>query len=297
MPSEAIVVDFLSHLRAERNYSIHTVKAYGRDLDQFRQLFTADWESLDLPALRSVMAHLARQGLHPRSIRRLLSAVRSFARWAKREGRLSRNVAVGVRGPKTDRPLPGSLQVDTATQIMDAFGSDLMDLRDKAIVELFYSSGLRLSELVGLDLPNLDLVGAQVRVLGKGKRERILPVGRHARDALEKWLAGRSEWAAPEQTAVFVSRRGQRLGPRGIQARVRLIGIRAGIGERLHPHRLRHAFASHLLESSGDLRAVQELLGHADLATTQIYTHLDFQHLAQTYDKAHPRARRRSHPA
>lgn len=296
MTSEAIVVDFLSHLRSERHYSMHTVKAYGRDLERFRNLFTADWENLDLHAIRSVMAKLSRQGLHPRSIRRLLSAVRSFARWAEREGRLSRNVTIGVRGPKTDRPLPGSLQVDTATQIMEAFGSEPLDIRDRAIVELLYSSGLRLSELVGLDLPDLDLASAQVRVLGKGRRERILPVGRYAQEALREWLAVRSSWAAPEQAAVFVSRRGQRLGPCGVQMRVRRIGIRAGIGERLHPHRLRHAFASHLLESSGDLRAVQELLGHADLATTQIYTHLDFQHLAQTYDKAHPRARRRSQP-
>lgn len=146
MTSEAIVVDFLSHLRSERHYSMHTVKAYGRDLERFRNLFTADWENLDLHAIRSVMAKLSRQGLHPRSIRRLLSAVRSFARWAEREGRLSRNVTIGVRGPKTDRPLPGSLQVDTATQIMEAFGSEPLDIRDRAIVELLYSSGLRLRD-------------------------------------------------------------------------------------------------------------------------------------------------------
>lgn len=234
------------------------------------------------------------------------------------EGLLAHNPAAALRGPKLGRPLPRVLDVDQAAQAMQgpgggcaargsagrdpagaaipgsaASGLDPRDLRDRAILELFYSSGLRLSELTGLDLGGLDLQAGLVRVLGKGRRERSVPVGRRAREALRAWLAVRSDWVGPEEPALFVSRRG-RLSNRAVQSRLAQAGVQAGLPERLHPHRLRHAFASHLLESSGDLRAVQELLGHADLATTQIYTHLDFQHLAQVYDQAHPRARRKS---
>lgn len=288
---------FLDHLRNERGLSPHTVAAYGRDLQRLRSGFTGGWQDLDTALLRRIAAGLARSGRHPRSIQRFLSAARSFGRWALREGLLESNAAAALRGPRPRRPLPRGLDVDQAARAMLPPSQDPLGSRDRAMLELFYSSGLRLSELTGLDLGSLDLADGLVRVLGKGRRERTVPVGRLAREALRDWLALRSDWAAPEERALFVSRQGRRLGNRAVQHRLAQAGRRAGLGERLHPHRLRHAFASHLLESSGDLRAVQELLGHADLATTQIYTHLDFQHLAQVYDQAHPRARRRTHHA
>jgi integrase/recombinase XerC len=291
--TDATIAAFLDHLRHERGLSPHTVVSYGRDLNRLRAGFAGAWPELDPATLRRIAAGLARGGSNPRTIQRFLSAVRSFGKWAVREGLLEHNPAASLRGPKLGRPLPRGLDVDQASRAMAQPGRDALDLRDRAMLELFYSSGLRLSELTGLDLGSLDLDAGLVRVLGKGRRERTVPVGRLAREALRAWLALRPGWAAPEEGALFVSRRGGRLGNRAVQSRLALAGLRAGLGERLHPHRLRHAFASHMLESSGDLRAVQELLGHADLATTQIYTHLDFQHLAQVYDKAHPRARRK----
>jgi len=292
--TDVTIAAFLDHLRHERGLSPHTVVAYGRDLHRLRAGFAGDWPALDPTTLRRIAAGLARGGSNPRTIQRFLSAARSFGKWAVREGLLEHNPAASLRGPKLGRPLPRGLDVDQADRAMAQPGGDALELRDRAMLELFYSSGLRLSELTGLDLGSLDLDAGLVRVLGKGRRERTVPVGRLAREALRAWLALRPGWAAPEEGALFVSRRGGRLGNRAVQSRLALAGLRAGLGERLHPHRLRHAFASHMLESSGDLRAVQELLGHADLATTQIYTHLDFQHLAQVYDKAHPRARRKA---
>ncbi|WP_373053757.1 tyrosine recombinase XerC [Thioalkalivibrio sp.] len=293
-PRDAAVQAFLDHLRDERGLSVHTVSAYGRDLDRLRAGFTGGWEDLDPAVLRRIAAGLARAGRNPRSIQRFLSAARSFGRWAVREGLLESSPAAALRGPRPRRPLPRALDVDQASSAMLQPSERTLDRRDRAMLELLYSSGLRLSELTGLDLGHLDLAGGLVRVLGKGRRERTVPVGRMAGAALRDWLAVRPEWAGAAEPALFVSRRGRRLGNRAVQRRLALAGQRAGLGERLHPHRLRHAFASHLLESSGDLRAVQELLGHADLATTQIYTHLDFQHLAQVYDGAHPRARRKT---
>jgi integrase/recombinase XerC len=295
-PSEdATVRAFLDHLRHERGLSPHTVAAYGRDLERLRAGFAGAWQDLDPAALRRIAAGMARLGRNPRSVQRFLSAVRSFGRWAVREGLLESSPAAALRGPRPRRPLPRGLDVDQAARAMQQPSDRILDLRDRAMLELLYSSGLRLSELTGLDLGNVDLEGGLVRVLGKGRRERTVPVGRMARLALRDWLAVRLEWARPEELALFVSQRGRRLGNRAVQSRLALAGQRVGLAERLHPHRLRHAFASHLLESSGDLRAVQELLGHADLATTQIYTHLNFQHLAQVYDGAHPRARRKTH--
>lgn len=290
------VASFLDHLRHERGLSPHTIAAYGRDLDYLRAGFRGNWQELDPAMLRRIAASMARADRNPRSIQRFLSAVRSFGRWAVREGLLESNPAASLRGPRPRRALPRGLDVDQTAHAMQQPSDRTLDLRDRAILELFYSSGLRLSELTGLNLGSLDLADGLVRVLGKGRRERTVPVGQMARNALRDWLAVRSEWAEPDETALFVSQRGWRLSNRAVQARLALAGQRAGLGERLHPHRLRHAFASHLLESSGDLRAVQELLGHADLATTQIYTHLDFQHLAQVYDNAHPRARRKTTP-
>jgi len=212
----------------------------------------------------------------------------------QRESVLKNNVAIGVRAPKSPRKLPKALDADTARVFVEIAGDDFLSVRDRAIVELFYSSGLRLSELLSLNRDSIDFSEALVRVTGKGSKTREVPVGRHAVDAIKRYLQQRGNVAHEAETSLFVSQRGTRLTARGIQARIARLGITQGMDQRVHPHMLRHSFASHLLESSGDLRAVQELLGHANLATTQIYTHLDFQHLAKVYDQAHPRARKKT---
>jgi integrase/recombinase XerC len=219
--------------------------------------------------------------------------VRSFCRFLLREGVLRSNPCGDVRAPKAARRLPGTLDADQMGRLLEAAPENSLQVRDLAIMELLYSSGLRLSELVGLDLPDLDLADRTVRVLGKGRKERIVPVGRKAVAAVQAWLAERQALAAGGTAAVFVGRNGRRLGARAIQLRVAEAARRQGVPVGVHPHLFRHSFASHLLESSGDLRGVQELLGHANISTTQVYTHLDFQHLAKVYDKAHPRARRK----
>ncbi|QQE88491.1 tyrosine recombinase XerC [Azotobacter chroococcum] len=287
---------FLDHLRSERQVSQHTLDGYRRDLGKVlaycEREGLAAWSALDAARLRRLIAKLHLQGLSGPSLARLLSAVRGFYRYLLREGRCQHDPAAGLSPPKSERRLPRTLDADRTQQLLDgAVEDDFIARRDQAILELFYSSGLRLSELVGLDLERLDLAAGLVRVHGKGNKVRDLPIGRKAREALEAWLPLRA-LTRPADGALFVGRQGRRLGPRAVQLRVRQAGVRE-LGQHLHPHMLRHSFASHLLESSQDLRAVQELLGHADIATTQIYTHLDFQHLAAVYDQAHPRARRR----
>ena len=287
---------YLSHLRSERQVSAHTLDAYHRDLLKVRALCEkygiADWNDLDVRSLRSFVARLHQDGLSSRSLARLLSAVRGLYQYLIREGRCRHDPANGLAAPKGARRLPRALDADRAQQLLDGgVEDDFIARRDQAILELFYSSGLRLSELVGLDLDGLDLSAGLVRVRGKGNKTRELPVGSKAREAMEEWLPLRAA-ANPGDGAVFISRQGRRLTPRAVQLRVREAGVRE-LGQHLHPHMLRHSFASHMLESSQDLRAVQELLGHADISTTQIYTHLDFQHLASVYDQAHPRAKRR----
>ncbi|MAD00929.1 tyrosine recombinase XerC [Pseudomonas abyssi] len=288
---------FLDHLRIERRLSPRTLEAYRHDLISLDQHRAArelpGWDRLDTQHLRHFIASQHQQGLAPRSLQRLLSAIRSFYRFLQREGRAQQNPALDLRAPKAARPLPRTLDADLAAQLLDSPGEDdWLGRRDQAMLELFYSSGLRLSELAGLDIADLDLQQGEVRVTGKGNKTRVLPVGRMARRALQDWLSVRP---ASDQAAqpLFVSQRGSALTPRAIQLRLRRHGVER-IGQHLHPHMLRHSFASHMLESSGDLRAVQELLGHADISTTQIYTHLDFQHLAQVYDQAHPRAKRKA---
>ena len=288
---------FLDHLRIERRLSPRTLEAYRHDLLSLEQHRAArdlpGWDRLDTQHLRHFIASQHQQGLAPRSLQRLLSAIRSFYRFLQREGRAQQNPALDLRAPKAARPLPRTLDADLATQLLDSPGEDdWLGRRDQAMLELFYSSGLRLSELAGLDVSDLDLNQGEVRVTGKGNKTRVLPVGRQARRALQDWLSVRP---ANDDSAqpLFVSQRGSALTPRAIQLRLRRHGVER-IGQHLHPHMLRHSFASHMLESSGDLRAVQELLGHADISTTQIYTHLDFQHLAQVYDQAHPRAKRKA---
>jgi integrase/recombinase XerC len=291
------VARFLDGLRTERRLSPHTSSSYGRDLDALLEYCSThgieSWDALDTQHLRSFAAQCHRRGLAPRSIQRRLSAVRSLCRFLIREGELKSDPTADVQAPKARKRLPTTLDADTMARLLEFRSDDRLGVRDKAIMELFYSSGLRLAELLGLDLVDLDLRDRTVRVLGKGRKVRIVPVGRHAVEAIAKWLAERAALAAVEETAVFVGVNGRRLGPRIVQRRIARWARLQGLPEHVHPHLFRHSFASHLLESSGDLRAVQELLGHANISTTQVYTHLDFQHLARIYDASHPRARRK----
>lgn len=296
MSLEADLESYLEHLHSERQVSVHTLDGYRRDLARLAALCEKssinDWSALQVRDLRLFVARLHQQGLASRSLARLLSATRGLYQYLIREGRCRHDPADGLAAPKGARKLPRTLDTDRTAQLLDGgVEDDFIARRDQALLELFYSSGLRLSELVGLDLEWLDLKDGLVRVHGKGNKVRELPVGRAAGQAIEAWLPLRAS-VSPQDNAVFIGRSGKRLTPRAIQLRVREAGVRE-LGQHLHPHMLRHSFASHMLESSQDLRAVQELLGHADIATTQIYTHLDFQHLATVYDQAHPRARRK----
>jgi integrase/recombinase XerC len=291
------VTRFLQSLRNERRLSPHTESAYARDLasltEYCRTHGVSDWDRLDSQHMRSFAAQCHRRGLSPRSVQRRLSAARSLFRFLLRDGSLRRDPGADVRAPKSRKRLPVTLDADTMARLLEFRADDRLGRRDKAIMELFYSSGLRLSELLGLDLTDLDLRDRTVRVLGKGRKARIVPVGRQAAEAIARWLEERTAIAAPGEAAVFVGVNGGRLGPRIVQRRIARWARLQGLPEHVHPHMFRHSFASHLLESSGDLRAVQELLGHANISTTQVYTHLDFQHLARIYDSAHPRARRK----
>jgi integrase/recombinase XerC len=287
---------FLAHLGLERRMSGHTVKGYRRDLVCLAEFCDregiAAWRDLKLHHVRRYAAVSHGRGLNPRSVQRRLSGARSFLRYLVREGELAQNVATGVSAPRAARRLPTALDVDQMGRLLEIAGDDPVSVRDRAMLELLYSSGLRLGELVGLDLGDVDLADGMVRVTGKGRRTRLVPVGRAARTALGAWMKARTGMASVGERAIFTGTRGGRISPRTVQARVGHWARRSGLGQRVHPHLFRHSFATHVLESSGDLRAVQEMLGHANIGTTQIYTHLDFQHLAQVYDKAHPRARK-----
>jgi integrase/recombinase XerC len=290
------VEQYLSHLARERRLSPHTASAYRRDLRRLlsfceREKITG-WNEIDAHHVRAFVAGQHRRGLAGRSIQRLLSAVRGLFNYLLREDRVTANPALTVSAPRDARKLPKDLNPERVGHLLDQSPSDALEARDLAMLELFYSSGLRLSELVSIDLPDLDLADGTVRVTGKGNKSRIVPVGRKARDALGHWLTARGGLAGREELALFVGRGGRRLNPRSVQSRLKRWALKIGLDTHVHPHMLRHAFATHLLEASGDLRAVQELLGHADISTTQVYTHLDFQHLARVYDDAHPRARK-----
>jgi integrase/recombinase XerC len=284
---------FLHHLETERRLSVNTSRGYRRDLAELQAFCEAcgitRWQDLDTHGVRRYAAQAHRRGLSGRSIQRRLSAVRSFYNYLLRESLVSHNPAHDVSAPKTESRLPDTLNVDDMSRLLDVQEQDALLIRDAAMLELMYSSGLRLGELTGLDTGDIDLRQRLVRVTGKGAKTRVLPVGAKAIAALEAWLQVRP---AGTDAALFTTRQGRRLSARAVQDRVRRLALRQGVPGRVHPHTLRHSFASHLLESSGDLRAVQELLGHADISTTQVYTHLDFQHLAAVYDKAHPRARK-----
>ena len=292
---------FLSHLAHERRVSAHTVAAYRHDLLTLAEFGgrrkLQNWAAFDNLQLRTFAAALHGAGLSPRSIQRRLSAARTFFEYLMREGHGARNPALDVRAPKTKKRLPATLDADQMGRLLSFRVDDSLSARDKAIMELFYSSGLRLAELVTLNVSAVDLKDRTVRVRGKGDKTRIVPIGRQAIAALKNWLIERAKWLKTETDALFVGQSGRPLSVRAVQLRVGTWGRRQGIGVHIHPHMFRHSFATHLLESSGDLRGVQELLGHADIGTTQIYTHLDFQHLATVYEAAHPRARRRDRGA
>ncbi len=288
---------FVCHLERERRLSPRTVSSYQRDLEvlrkycEKREIFS--WDCLNPAQARGFVGESYRRGLSGRSISRMLSSSRSFFRYQIREGLLQANPFDGIRAPKSAKSLPKVLTVEQAMRLVELEGDDMLTVRDRAIVELFYSSGLRLSELAGLDVQDLDLNQKMVRVQGKGSKTRIVPVGSHCATALRAWLSVRAEWTDASQTAVFVSARRTRITSRAIQKMLERRALAQGIELQVHPHVLRHSFATHVLESSGDIRAVQELLGHSNLSTTQIYTHLDFGHLSKEYDRAHPRARKK----
>lgn len=292
--------DFLQYLAQQRRLSPHTVLNYQRDCQQLvefcQQHAFTDWQQLKPADIRLFIAQLHRKGLGARSIHRLLSAVRSFYRYLLKESLVDHNPAQSVQAPKAEKRLPKTLDVDQMNALLDStVTATFVGCRDRAMMELFYSSGLRLAELAALDLRDIDFGQQLVHVVaGKGDKDRILPIGNKAIESLKVWLEKREQSGLYQQQALFTTQQGRRLGVRSIQQRLAFWGKKHGISEHVHPHRLRHAFASHMLESSSDLRAVQELLGHSDISTTQVYTHLDFQHLAKVYDAAHPRAKKRS---
>ena len=290
--------DFLAYLTHEKRLSANTTAGYKRDIDELIALMGAgNLGELQSHQIRRFVAQLHARNLDGRSIARMLSAWRGLYRYLVRDRGFSANPCVGVRAPKSARRLPHALSPDAAAQLMNIDEDGMLALRDKAMFELFYSSGLRLSELTGLALGDINVADTTVRVTGKGGKTRVVPVGRHALAAIEVWLAQRAllarEYAGEDETALFLGQGGRRLGARAVQLRIKHWAAKLGLDRSLHPHVLRHSFASHLLQSSGDLRAVQEMLGHASISTTQVYTQLDFQHLAKVYDAAHPRARRK----
>ncbi len=290
---------FIQTLRSEKYYSPHTCKNYRRDLELFRAYLatqdTDSWEQVNYNLVSGFAAHRHRQGRKSRTIQRELSSIRSFYQFLIRNDRVSQNPALEVRAPKTDKPLPKTCDAETIDRLLRLpEGSDGLQVRDVAIFELIYSSGLRLAELVNIDLDDIDLAQKHLIVTGKGNKTRHLPIGGKAVSAVQRWLKLRPQYSRDaNQKALFLSKQGARISPRNVQQRLRTLIQRQALDQHLSPHMLRHSFATHMLESSSDLRAVQELLGHVNIATTQIYTHLDFQHLAQVYDAAHPRARRK----
>jgi integrase/recombinase XerC len=290
-----LVERYLDHVRIERRMSAHTEAGYRRDLTKLIRYCARtnieEWGEIDPHSARRFAGEMRRQGLSVRSIQRALSASRGFFRFLLKNKEVKTNPFSGTAAPKPEKRLPKVLTVDQVNLLVAVEGEDPLAIRDRAIMELFYSSGLRLSELVELDLPLIDLRNASVRVTGKGNKEREVPVGRYAVAAIGAWLPVRSEMADAQVQALFVTSRGGRISTRAVQQRIRLWARRQGLDSSVHPHMLRHSFATHVLESSGELRSVQELLGHANISTTQVYTHLDFQHLARVYDKAHPRAK------
>lgn len=287
---------YLRYLKDERRYSLATLDSYQRDLLQFIEFINAvnvtDCCEVDSLHVRNYAGSRRRRGISARSLHRSLSAIRGFYTFLQREQLVENNPVADVSGPSIEKKLPNLLDVDEINRLLNEGPQNPLKLRDYAMMELMYSSGLRLAEMVNLNINDIDLSQGQVQVLGKGNKTRYLPVGANACKALNRWLEARNNIVAEGELAVFINNRGNRISSRAVQQRMAQVGREQGLDKHVHPHMLRHSFASHLLESSGDLRAVQEMLGHADISTTQIYTHLDFQHLAQVYDKAHPRAKK-----
>ncbi len=285
---------FLQFLETEKRYSKHTVENYSKDIDDLEKFCSVkkinSWDEIKPHHVRTYASQIFIDGLGARSIQRKLSAIRSFMNYLVRENLLRTNPADGVKTPKAPKKLPGVLDVDQINQLLNIKSTEPISLRDKAIMELLYSSGLRLAELVALNPIDLNIQDRSLTVIGKGNKKRMLPIGSKAIEAIKAWIKVRSQIAAPDEEALFVGNRGNRLSRRSIQSRINHWAKKNGLAQDVYPHLLRHSFATHLLEASGDLRAVQELLGHKDISTTQVYTHLDFQHLAETYDKAHPRS-------
>ena len=287
---------FYSYLESERRYSPHTLSAYRRDIQAFLDYCDANdvkaWSDIDEPRVRQFVAKQHHKGLSGRSLQRQLSALRTLFNFLCRHQLATHNPAKDVPAPKSPRRLPNTLGVDQLNNLLSIPGKDAFACRDVAAMELLYGCGLRLSELTGLNLNDIDWQQQTLSVLGKGNKQRRTPFGGKARKALKAWLKERSGLVKLDENALFISRSGNRLSNSSIQQRIKKWALQQGLNSNVYPHMLRHSFASHLLESSSDLRAVQELLGHANLSTTQIYTHLDFQHLAGVYDKAHPRSRK-----
>jgi len=294
LSSDNYLQGFLGHLASERRLSPLTCSNYGRDVTELLKLAgEIPLDQLQVHQVRRFVAQLHGRGLGGKTLARMLSAWRGFYAWLARDHGFTSNPCVGVRAPKSVKALPQALSPDEAARLMEIpTDGDPLALRDKAMFDLFYSSGLRLSELVNLPLSQIDLADGMVRVTGKGGKTREVPVGRFAVEAVRNWLPERKKIVQTEEQALFVGRNGTRLTPRAVQYRIKQWGLKLGVSANVHPHVLRHSFASHVLQSSGDLRAVQEMLGHANISTTQVYTHLDFQHLAKVYDVAHPRAKK-----
>ena len=296
---------FFSYLQSERRYSAHTVSAYRRDIIHFLSVCNPggsqaiQWDEIKQADIRRCVATLHRQGLSGKSLQRWLSSIRSLYKFLCRFDRATNNPAIGIPAPKTSKRLPRTLNVDELNQLLSTGGKetsaadDRLNVRDNAMMELMYACGLRLSELSSLNMQDIDWQQQIIQVMGKGQKQRRLPFGGKAKEAVKRWLKQRAATAKENETALFVSTRGTRLSNSSIQKRLKKMALARGLNTNIYPHMLRHSFASHILESSKDLRAVQELLGHANLSTTQIYTHLDFQHLAGEYDAAHPRARKK----
>jgi len=290
---------FCDYLEIEKRYSPHTVSNYRRDLSEvasdLKLIDIVDWAGANAFNMRTVISRQHAKGLSGRSLARRLSAVRSLFRHLIRHRHIEVNPVADVPAPKDHKGLPETLQIEDIQRLFALKGDDALILRDRALFELIYSCGLRLAEVMQLNTDSIDMDAGMVRVIGKGSKERNLPVGKAALNAVKEWKKRREEFlkGATAETALFVSKRGSRLSARSVQQRLKALAARTGIANNVYPHLLRHSFASHLLESSGDLRAVQELLGHADISTTQVYTHLDFQHLARVYERSHPRASRK----
>ena len=293
-PNQKYLQGYLAWLSNEKQYSDLTAENYARDLKHLFELAAeTPLKNLKIHHIRRYISQLHSKGLGGRSLARMLSAWRGFYNYLMRDHGLTDNPCAGLRAPKSPKTLPQALSPDEATRMVDLPTDTREAIRDKAIFELFYSSGLRLAELVNLDPVQLDLSAGEVRVTGKGSKTRIVPLGKFAIAALQAWLAIRDQIAQQNETALFVGQRGTRISPRVVQLRMKQWGVTQGITSNVHPHLLRHSFATHVLQSSGDLRAVQEMLGHASISTTQVYTHLDFQYLSKIYDAAHPRAKKK----